>query len=55
MGDRRRSERLTNAGSGSGAKRTKDRRTRVCGSLQHRKSTHPDCPVNDQYNDVIEK
>ena len=27
MGDRRRSERLRNAGSGSGAKRTKDRRT----------------------------
>ena len=33
----------------------KYRKPCVCGSLQHRKSTHPDCPVNDQYNDVIEK
>ena len=26
----------------------------VCGSLKHRTSNHPDCPVNDQYNDTVE-
>ena len=26
----------------------------VCGSLNHRTSNHPDCPVNDQYNDTVE-
>ena len=24
----------------------------VCGSLQHSRTTHPDCLVNDKYNDV---
>ena len=25
----------------------------LCGSLQHRRPSHPDCLINDQYNDSV--